>query len=151
MKPFAAKGFIVLCAVYCDVALCLAYTCQMIIAMINQDEVPDYISAVIPDIAMECYQPGNVRNIYRSVHVFLDYTFRMIREHNMAAVNACFTLAEKLYTQGSSKVKCAIENVFVFSFSLLPVESVEERSQIMNMIPAPLISVYMGQVLHEGC
>ena len=150
MKPFAAKGFVVLRPFLREMALHLAYTCQMIITMINQDDVPDYVGMRIPEIAGELQREDNMKNVFGSVHVLLDYTLRKIKEQDLLTVKKCFSLAEDLYIEGTGRVKCAIENVFIFSFSQFPNLKTEDMKELMKLIPATLYSIYLGQVLHHG-
>jgi hypothetical protein len=118
--------------------------------MINQFEVPMYLEEILPDIAPSLKQSTHPVNVYQAVHVFLDYTFKKIKDHNYAVVKKCFALAEKLYSKGNNVVKCAVANVFVFSFSSIPVHNTEEKRIVMGLIPGSLYSVYMHQVLHTG-
>jgi hypothetical protein len=108
-----------------------------------------YLEEVLPSISKDLKKstPGD---IYSSVHVFLDYTFKNIIEHNLSAVKKCFALADKLYSKGDRAVKCALENVFVFSFSNIPVKNNNDKKVILGMIPGTLYSLYMKQVMHPG-
>jgi len=118
--------------------------------MINQFEVSMYLEEILPDIAPSLKQTNCPVNVYKAVHVFLDYTFRKIKDHNYSAVKKCFALADRLYSKGNNVVKCAMANVFVYSFSSIPVHNTEEKRIVMRLIPGSLYSVYMHQVLHTG-
>ena len=118
--------------------------------MINQFEVPMYLKEALPEIEKDLKLTDDPANIYQAIHIFLDYTFKKVKEHNMAVVKKCFFLAEKLYSKGNKVVKCAVENVFVFSLSHLPVENQKDKKAVMGLIPGSLYSVYMQQVLHPG-
>lgn len=118
--------------------------------MINQFEVPMYLEDQLPDITKDLKQVKDLANAYQSVHVLLDYTFSNIKEHNLTIVKKCFAVAEKLFAKGNKIVKCAIENVFVYSFSNLPVNSNAERKVIFGMVPGTLYSLYITQVMHHG-
>ena len=120
---------------------------KMLSEMIEQEELPGYIGVMLPELASECRKQANA---YHLVHVFLDYMFGKIREHNISAVQECLKVADQLYSRGSEKVKCAIEYVFVFSLSHLPADDAEEREMIMQLLPDSLHTVYMNQVLHHG-
>jgi hypothetical protein len=119
--------------------------------MINQFEVPMYLEETLPDILPDLKKASNPANIYQSVHVLLDYTFRQIKQHNITAVKKCFSLAEKLHNKGNGVVRCAIENVYVFSFSQLPIADQEEQKLVLSLIPGSLYSLYIRQVVHHGC
>ncbi|HXS35055.1 MAG TPA: hypothetical protein VN721_00030 [Flavipsychrobacter sp.] len=118
--------------------------------MINQFEVPMYLKEALPEIEQDLNHTDNPANAYQSIHIFLDYTFRKVKEHNMAVVKKCFSVAEKLYSKGNNVVKCAVENIFVFSLSHLPAENPNDKKMIMGLIPGSLYSIYMQQVLHPG-
>ncbi len=117
--------------------------------MINQFEVPTYLEEQLPGISCG-FKNGENGGIYNSVHIFLDYTFKNIRENNIPVVKSCFALADKLYTKGNQVVKSALENVYVFSFSNLPIKNASDRNKLMGLIPVTLYSVYMKQVMHHG-
>lgn len=118
--------------------------------MINEQEVMMYLKESLPDIAPEEECRKSTGNVYKTVHLLLDYTFNKVKAHNYALVKKCFSLADKLYSKGNKAVKCAIENVFVFSFSHIPAEDRAERNRILGLIPGNLYSVYMCQVLNKG-
>ena len=118
--------------------------------MINQSEVPIYLEEALPCISAELKSYNTVCGIYRSIHVFLDYTVRQIRTHNLRGVKKCFYLADKLYSNGNTTVKNALENVYVYSFSTFPVSTADEKKQLMGLIPGSLYSVYLKQVTHFG-
>ncbi len=118
--------------------------------MINEMEVRMYLEETLPDISRELKNAGNCANIYDTVRVLLNYTFSKIRDHNYTTVKSCFKIAEKLYTRGTRTVKCAIENVFVFSFSHLPVSDPQDKKVLLGLIPGSLYSLYMQQVLNKG-
>jgi hypothetical protein len=118
--------------------------------MINQFEVPMYLEDELPEITKDLKKIKNPANAYQSVHVLLDYTFSKIKEHKLDVVKKCFALAEKLFDKGNQIVRCAVENIFVFSFSNLPVKTSTERKAILGMIPGTLYSLYITQVMHHG-
>jgi len=118
--------------------------------MINRFEVPMYLEEGLPNISQDLNSAKNCKDIHSSIHLFLDYTFNKIRENNLTAVKKCFVLADKLYSKGDRVVKSALENVYVFSFSNLPVKDGNDKKLIMGLIPGTLYSIYMKQVMHPG-
>ena len=109
-----------------------------------------YLEDELPDILTGLVHLKNRDNAYQSVHLLRDYTFSQIRENNFSKVKKCFALAEKLFLKGNTIVKGAIENVFVYSFSDIPVCTSANRKLVMGMIPGTLYSLYIGQVMHHG-
>jgi hypothetical protein len=122
----------------------------MRLAMIDQFEVRGLLEETLPDISPELRKENNTSNIYKLIHILLDYTFKKIREHNITTVKKCFLLAEKLYNRGNEAVRCAVENIYVYSFSHLPVKNEAEKKQVLNVLPGSLYTLYMRQVIHSG-
>ncbi len=118
--------------------------------MINQFEVPKYLEEALPGIARELRRNSNPANVYKSVNVFLDYTFSKIREHNFREAKQCFSLAEKLYSKGNRVVQNAMENVYVYAFSHLPGADASERKIVLGLIPLTLYTLYMHQVMRPN-
>jgi len=115
--------------------------------MINQIEVPMYLEEEIPELSAALRQSNKFLNVYQAMNVFLEYTCKKIKEHNITIVKKCFLLAEMLYDKGNNIVKNAVENVFVFSFSHLPCKDRKETAVIMGLIPGSLYTLYMHQLI----
>ena len=109
-----------------------------------------YLEDTLPNISKDLKNKSLNGDAYSTVRIFLDYTFKKIRENNLSAVKKCFTLADKLYSKGDRAVKSAMENIYVFSFSNLPVKDSNDKKLVMGMIPGTLYSLYMKQVMHPG-
>lgn len=114
--------------------------------MINQFEVQMYLEEALPELSPVLHKTTNTPNIYQSVHALVEYTFGQVKNYNTTAVKKCFAIAEKLYSSGNDMVKCAIENVFVYSFSHLPAADPQQKRRILGLIPGTLYTVYMNQV-----
>ena len=108
-----------------------------------------YLEEALPGISKELQSSRTPCNVYKSVHIFLDYTVSQIRAHNMPVVKKCFYLADKLYSKGNTAVRNAVENVYVYSFSSFPTASAEEKKMLMGLIPGSLYTIYLKQVMHS--
>ena len=119
--------------------------------MINQYEVPAYLVNELPEIEQELKGFSPTLNIFKTVQCLLNYTKREIIQHDLKAVKKCFAIAENMYEKGNESVKAAIENVFVYSFSLLiNMCNEEERKQVQAIMPLNLHTAYLQQLLKSG-
>ena len=118
--------------------------------MIRNKEVPVFLASRIPGLSAEFESAGSSADVYKAVHIFLDFTFANIRQHNVNVAGKCFAAAGRLYKTGSRTVKNAVENVFIYSLSNLPVANAAERKQLISALPPSLYACYMGQVMHPG-
>ena|ERR1043165_8638780 len=115
--------------------------------MISPTEACRVVQEEIPEISDSLPPEGG---IYDTLGVFREYAFDKAREHNYNGLRKCFTLAASLYEKGSGSVKCAVENVFVYSISRIFSLASEDRQRIKALMPQTLQSLYMAQVLHHG-
>ena len=119
--------------------------------MITQYEVPTLLRDELPQIAGKIQSTNVMINVYNSVHSFTNYTKDAVQKHHYRIAKKCFKLAEKLYRNGDSIVKMAIENIFVYSFtSFMPNDRVEKR-MVQSLIPASLNTIYQKQVTSCNC
>jgi hypothetical protein len=63
------------------------------------------------------------KDMYKSMQILTDYTKRMALEHNFKEVKKCMPLVERIYHKGNALVKNAVENIFVFAFSLMRIRA----------------------------
>ena len=119
--------------------------------MITQYEVPRYLEQQLPVFTCQPQLVALKMNIYKELQHFTDYTRQAILQHNYALVKRCFRLADRLYTQGDTVVKSAIENTFIFSFSSFMSRDNVEKLILKSFIPDRLYSLYLKQISKSGC
>lgn len=118
--------------------------------MINQAEAADYLLHDIPGLDTTLKTAKSSPSIYQLVQAFLQLTCHKVKEHNYRAAKHCFQLADKLYEQGNAIVRCAIENVFVFSLDKVFIQA-DEPVRVRSLVPGSLYSAYIRQVMQHGC
>jgi hypothetical protein len=119
--------------------------------MITQYEVPGYLTQTLPYFSSKMQLGTLSMNIYKDLQNFSNYTRKAIQEHNYILAKRCFQLAGKLYEQGDTIVKNAIENIFVYSFSSFFPKENTEKVILKSFIPAQLYSLYNQQTNQSGC
>lgn len=124
-----------------------AYSLQNQATMISPGEACQLVQQEIPEVASRL--PHDC-DIYSALSVVQEYAHQNAREKNYSRLRQCFTVAASLYETGSSAVKCAVENIFVYSISRLYAQTPEVKARIKEMIPEPLRNIYTAQVLHHG-
>ena len=115
--------------------------------MITENEACRIVQEQLPEISGALPPEGD---IYGTINVVQEFACQKAREHNYSRLQQCFSLAESLHEKGSSSVRCAVENVFVYSLSRLFTIVPEEKNHIKALIPQSLQSLYVNQVLHHG-
>jgi hypothetical protein len=119
--------------------------------MITQYEVPGYLVEHLPAFTIKPQLGPLSMNIYKDMQHFTDYTVETIDQHNYTLAKKCFRLAEKLYLQGDTTVKNAVENIFVFSFSSIISSVNSEKLILKSFIPTILYTLYTKQINQGGC
>ncbi len=119
--------------------------------MNNQPNLTDEIERSIPALHNALHTPECERSIYKQVDVLAHYVADKAAHEELAEVKQALYLADNLYEKGGNSVKCAIENVLVYSFSALLMNAGQNRQKLMALIPITLFSLYMKQVIHRGC
>jgi hypothetical protein len=115
--------------------------------MISPEEACRYVQTQLPDIT---YNANAGSDIYDTLQSVREYACEKAREHNYSLLLGCFELADSLYERGGNAVRCAVENVFVYSFSRMISMAPEDRLKIKSLMPVSLQSLYMNQVMHRG-
>ena len=119
--------------------------------MINQYEVPAYLVDEFPELKEELKSISPTLNIFKSIQCFSDYTKRKVLQHDLQVVKRCFAIAEKIYSNGNTIVRDAIENLFVYSFSsLLNLGGKDEKRELQGLMPLCLHAAYVQQILRSG-
>ncbi|MDX2001622.1 MAG: hypothetical protein SFW35_04280 [Chitinophagales bacterium] len=85
--------------------------------MITEKEVPDLIASQVPSLRSRLNAIPD--SVYKSIQSFTDHTKWLIEQGNRQAVKACFRTAERLLMEGDNAVRCAIQNVYIYSISRL--------------------------------
>jgi hypothetical protein len=117
--------------------------------MINQFEVPMYITEALPEISGDL-KVGTTNNAYQQMDILTAFTKKNILEHNYKAVKRSFKLADMLYSKGNMVVKNAIQNVFVYSFTSIFHTCNREKTTVLALLPLSLYTIYITQVCHKG-
>ncbi len=116
--------------------------------MISQYQVPVLLAHKLPEIKSELQQVSPNGNIFKSIEVMADYTRRMAMERHFDKAEKCMKLADKMYAKGDARVKTAVENVFVYSFStMMACCNIVEWRMLQSFMPVGLYTLYMKQVL----
>ena len=120
--------------------------------MMNQYEVPSYLQDAPPEKKEVLVKEGVSSNLfdpYKSIQCLADFTLKIAHQHNIKMLKRCFIAAERLYTKGNELIKNAINNVFIYSFSMLFSECAnrQEKIKVQSMMPPYLFSAYVQQIL----
>ena len=121
----------------------------------NQYEVPSYLQDALPEMKEVLAKEGVSSNLfdpYKSVQCLTDFTLKNARHHNIQMLKRCFIAAERLCTKGNEMIKNAVNNVFIYSFSMLfsGCANRQERIAIQSVIPSYLYSAYVQQILKSN-
>ncbi len=120
--------------------------------MIDQYEVPALIAAALPEMEKELRYSSVVGNINDTMMILTRYTKELVLSHEFSQVKKCMRLAGQIYQKGNNLVKGAVENVFIYSFSVMRMSCNQtEWSALQANIPTPLYTAYMNQVMRSGC
>jgi hypothetical protein len=117
--------------------------------MINQLEIPMYLEDALPEICADL-KARKKDSAYNLMNILSAFTNKNIESRNYNVVKRCFLVADKLYSRGDTKVKNAVENVFVYAFSRLLCLNKNEKCVILGLIPGSLYTLYVHQVLKTG-
>ena len=116
--------------------------------MISQENLEEYIEQEMPELSGICDKKKS-RNVYDVVRHMLKYTRSQVIKHNLNAAQKCMTLAETLYHKGNNAIKNAIENVYVYSFSHAFFHDVDQKDEVMTIVPPGLYRMYREQVINS--
>ncbi|RYZ52674.1 MAG: hypothetical protein EOP49_09000 [Sphingobacteriales bacterium] len=115
--------------------------------MMNQEDVPSYVTSEIPEMGQE--MKDNIKNasIYQIMHQLVNYTNGQLQQNNFSYAGKCFQVVSKLYSQGNKAVKCAIENTYVYALDKTIMSYNSNRERIIGLIPHDLYSIYVRQII----
>lgn len=119
--------------------------------MFSQFEVPRYLEDKIPAMKESLKDAAPGYNIFQTVQCLCDYTRGKIKEQDILAVKQILSTAEMIYIRGNPLVKCAMENVFIYSFSsLLHCCERSAQRELQAIMPMSLYSAYVQQMVKSG-
>ena len=116
---------------------------ETINASISGTDVTDILKANVPDLKIEKLIEYNLTKV---IDGFAGYTIDLIKTGNLSAIKDCFNTAEQMLTEGSSEVKNAIENVYVFSISIFFDIAHAVSKQVKELLPVHLMEEYRKQI-----
>ena len=111
--------------------------------LITGIEVKDILKTDVPCMNIE---RSNEANLFKIIDGFADYTINLIKKGNLTGIKNCFNTAERLLSDGSSDVKLAIENIFVFSVTIFFDMGNAVSGQVKELLPSNLMEEYHKQV-----
>lgn len=91
---------------------------------------------------------ADYNSFYKNMEWFLSYTKHLIEIDKQEEVKLCFSLADKLWTEGDFTVKNAVENVFVYSLGTLL--DLQRSQHIKEIFKESLHTIYLKQVMASG-
>ena len=105
--------------------------------MLPDSKISQLISLQIPGLTYVMWQFRVTAPVYEVIHVFTDYTKRMIRGGQLNEAKKCFTIAAVLYRNGSNLLKNAIESVYLYGLSPL-LDTACNNQPVKSILPATL-------------
>lgn len=117
----------------------------------NQYEAAHEIVTAIPESDCEISRAMNMKNPFALVRIFTRYIRTLVESHNEVMIRKCLKIMDKIYDRGDTPLKCAVENVFVYSFdSVISTCDHTERRMILGIMPMGLYTVYINQIYKSG-
>ena len=89
-------------------------------------------------------------SVYQIMHQLVDHTNKLIQESNLSAARKCFNIVNQLYTRGNARVKCAIENVYVYALDRMFLSCKCDKNEILQLVPQRLYSIYINQIVSSN-
>ena len=86
-------------------------------------------------------------NIYKQAQHFADVTKTLIAKGNINRAKKCLQIAEEIFVNGTSEVKNAISNIYLYSVSSF---MEIHNCNIKGLLPASLQKEYIKQVNASG-
>lgn len=113
----------------------------------NEFEAPSLLADEFPEVYKELRHLAVLGNVYESMNILSSFTREKIAAHQFRQVQHCMKIADDIYNRGNKIVRNAVENVFVYSFTLMRAScnKVEWRF-VQATIPSRLFLIYMHQV-----
>lgn len=116
----------------------------------NQYEAVAELADEFPELKKELSHVSILGNAHQAMHLLLHHTREMIRKRNFAQVSKCMRLAERIHARGNSALKNAVENTYVYSFSMLQAQCNRTEWRIVKAgMPIVLFSIYIRQIIQS--
>jgi hypothetical protein len=116
--------------------------------MINQYEVVACLRDELPEVSVEIPELAAL-DIHSTIQSLTNYARQKASVSDFSEVKRCMLFAEKMYSKGNKYVKDVIENVFVYSFSILLSCERRQKTKLLALMPLSLYSVYVQQILRS--
>ncbi len=117
----------------------------------NQYEVPSLIADKLPAIRRDLKYLSILGNVNKAMSILSEYTQKLIITHKYKQAQNCMKLVDSIYIHGNDMVRNAVENIYVYSFSLMSVSCIEaDWKMVRSRIPSRLYCIYMKQVIGYG-
>jgi hypothetical protein len=113
------------------------------LAIISETDVKGILEANVPGLKIGQSREGSLTKI---INGFADYTIDLIKKGNLSAIKTSFNTAENLLAEGSSEVKHAIENIYVFSITIFFDTANAVSRQVKELLPTHLNEEYHKQI-----
>jgi len=114
--------------------------------MIKETQVKEILESNIPEMQIETAQ---LKSLYKTIDRFAAFTKEMMREGNLPLIRDCFTTAEYLLDGGTTNIKLAIENIYVFTITGFMDITGAVSKQVKELMPAHLKESYQKQVCYR--
>ncbi|MCJ7932925.1 MAG: hypothetical protein MUW56_04650 [Chryseobacterium sp.] len=116
----------------------------------NYLQAAQEITEVVPDFENEWKETQN-RNPYTIVRAFTERIKNMIRQNDRNLLLRSLQKMDKIYTDGDTVLKNAVETTFIYSLDNCTAFCSEEyRKVIFSHISANLQQVYSRQIYSHG-
>jgi hypothetical protein len=118
--------------------------------MIKETEVLNVLGEEIPHMNPELEKLAGTGNVYKCIQCFADFTKELLITGNLKAAKTCFRVAEKMMEEGNTAVRNAMENVFVFSVTVMVDVSSPFNAAIKSLMKGPVLKEYRRQTHMKG-
>jgi len=116
----------------------------------NYSEAVQEIAEIIPDFENELVKT-TPQNSYTVIRNFTERIKNMIRQNDRTVLFKSLHKMDKIYTDGDTALKNAVEGVFIFSLDNCTVFCPEEyRKVIFSHISKGLQQTYSRQIYNHG-
>jgi hypothetical protein len=120
--------------------------------MLQQQDVPAFIAAQMPEVKREFSIGRNLPTAYSAIQALTDHTKRLAFQHDFVGLRNCMTLVQQIYQRGNTAVQNAVENIFIFAFSsVLPHCDRVEWQLVQSCMPPDLYNLYIRQIMRSKC
>ncbi|MGG5208508.1 DUF7674 family protein [Chryseobacterium sp. MIQD13] len=116
----------------------------------NYSEAVQEITEVIPDFENELTKNAQ-QNSYSVIRTFTECIKSMVRQNDRNVLYKSLQKMDKIYTNGDTTLKNAVEGIFIYSLDNFTVFcSGEYRKVIFSHISKELQQIYSKQIYNHG-